>query len=151
MECIYCGNPLVADLKPGSWTSVAKLIKKIGDAELASPHAVPVDLNTYKISCDFCRKKYSLIAMSMPVADLLRYVRYLDPLPDQMEKLGIDITDIENGFRGIAVPDTFAGRVWNTKEFHILSEIGGRTYCMYCYRLENAVAAVNLERIEVTL
>jgi len=150
-ECVYCGNPLIAFTEPRNATAVAKLIKRIGAAGDTPTVNPGFDLATYRVSCNFCERKYLQISTSLCIAEVLKYTMYWDPVPEQMNQLGIDVTDVEQGFRGIAVPRSFAGKVWNTKDFHILFEMMGRTYCMYCHRWKDGAVATDLERIEVTL
>ncbi|MBO8182774.1 MAG: hypothetical protein H0Z28_08285 [Archaeoglobus sp.] len=155
VECLYCGNP--------NPTVKVFSTREIGIRFGAGSGGISGDISyreewnlrlTPEITCDFCGRKYKLIADSTKV-DFLRNVlskmAFSDALIDIMDEFGISLDNVENGFVGISFPKGFISSIKRKtigkKEFHIIFMSGERRYYMTFYKSRDQMVAVNVERV----
>jgi|GEM_PF-3268243 hypothetical protein len=151
LSCLYCGNP-----NPNIITSSTRQVGvRIGSNSGGISYQEEWNLRlTPEINCDFCGRKYKLIADSSGI-DFLRNVlsemAFSDTLGEIMSEFGIGLEDVENGFTGISIPKGFISsirrRTTGKREFHIIFMFGERRYYMTFYKSGNNMIAVSMERV----
>lgn len=152
---MYCGNP-----NPTVRISTSReLDGGLGVKTLRVSYRGKWDLkDAPKISCNFCDRKYTLLANSANkpfLQEILSQAVFSDALGDIMFDFGISLEDIKNGFLGIVLPEglkTSLRRAFKAKkEFHILFTPGEtsaeRRFYMTLYKCKNQLIGVNVEKI----